>query len=91
MKHRGIAPGIPRALAWLAPLVLVGVAACAAEPQPAETLPAGTDPDKIRFFCTQESDRAAGFVGYPPDYLAQRRRAADDAFAACMARHNVRP
>ena len=29
--------------------------------------------------------------GIPPDYLAQRRRAADDAFAACMARHNVRP
>jgi hypothetical protein len=91
MKHRGIVPGIPRALAWLVPLVLVGMAACASEPQQTETLPPGTDPDKIRYFCTQEAIRAGAFVGYPQDFVAARRRAEDETFAACMARHNVRP
>lgn len=81
-----------RALAYGAPLALVALVACAdAGAEPARTLPPGTDPDKIRFFCTQEGDRAAGLVGFPPDYVAKRQRAAEDAFAACMARHNVRP
>jgi hypothetical protein len=70
----------------------IALAACAdAGAQPAQTLPTGADPDKVRVFCTEESDRAAGRVGYPPDYVAQRKRAAEDAFAACMARHNVTP
>ncbi|HVO17133.1 MAG TPA: hypothetical protein VMV26_18070 [Alphaproteobacteria bacterium] len=92
MRERSAAHRLGRALLCAAPLALIALAACAdAGAEPVQTLPPGTDPDKVRFFCTQEGDRAAGLVGYPPDYVAKRRRAAEDAFAACMARHNVKP
>ena len=79
-----------RRIAWLAPLALV--AACAGGPAPpAPMAPPGSTPDQIRFFCTQLSDQAAADVGFPPDYVEARQRAADRTFAACMARHNVRP
>jgi hypothetical protein len=94
MSVEGASFGMARAWrrACLASLALLCLAACDAGPaQQAQTLPAGTDPGKIRFFCTEESDRAAGLVGYPPNYVEERQRAADRAFAACMARHNIRP
>ena len=92
MKGRNVFHGTPRALARLVPLALVWLAACAGGPvQQTQLAPAGSTPDQIRFFCTQESDRAAAYVGFPPDYVAQRQRAADATFAACMARNHVQP
>jgi hypothetical protein len=93
-----VAPARPRTArlrirsARLAPLLLLCLSACGGGPPDfAELAPAGSTPDQVRFFCTQESDRAAAFVGFPPDFVAQRLRAANAAFAACMARNNVQP
>jgi len=92
MREGNAAGRLARGLLGGAPLMLIALAACAdGGARPAQTLPPGTDPDKVRLFCTQEGDRAAAWVGYPPDYVARRKLAAEDAFAACMARHNVRP
>ena len=75
-----------------APVVVAVLAACDDRPAPPPPMaPAGSTPDQIRFFCTQESERAASRVGFPPDYVAARQRAANAAFADCMARHNIRP
>jgi hypothetical protein len=79
-------------LLHLFPLALVALAACASgSAQRAETLPPGTDPDKVRTYCTDEAIRAGADVGFPKDYVAARTRAQNEAFAACMARNNVRP
>ncbi|HEX7006485.1 MAG TPA: hypothetical protein VF274_05065 [Alphaproteobacteria bacterium] len=76
----------------LAPVVIAVLAACNDGPAPPPAMaPAGSTPEQIRFFCTQESERAAASVGFPPDYVAARQRAANAAFADCMARHNIRP
>jgi hypothetical protein len=92
MSKRRVARALPPASAWLAPLALLLLAACDGGPAAqAATAPPGSTPDQIRFFCTQESDRAAAFVGFPQDFVAARLRAANAAFASCMARHNIRP
>ena len=91
MSKRRVARVRP-ASAWFAPLALALLVACDGGPAAqAAMAPAGSTPDQIRFFCTQESDRAAAFVGFPEDFVAARLRAANEAFAACMARHNIRP
>ena len=76
----------------LASLMAIALAACDGGPAPEPPLaPAGSTPEQVRFFCTQLSEKAAVDVGFPPDYIEQRRRAADATFAACMARNNVQP
>lgn len=76
----------------LAPLMVIALVACDGGPAPPPPMaPAGSTPDQVRFFCTQLSEKAATDVGFPPDYIAARQRAADATFAACMARNNVKP
>jgi hypothetical protein len=53
--------------------------------------PAGSTPDQIRAFCTRLSDEAANWFEVTDDPVGSRQRAANQSFAACMARHNIRP
>jgi hypothetical protein len=90
--ENGFPIGARRMARFFVPLTLVWLASCAGgQAQPPAMAAAGSTAEQIRFFCTQEADRAAGLVGYPPDYVAARQRAANAAFAACMERHNVKP
>jgi hypothetical protein len=51
--------------------------------------PPGSTPDQVRAFCTQLGDEAANWNDVAP--LGPSRRARDDAFARCMARHHIAP
>jgi hypothetical protein len=53
--------------------------------------PAGSTPDQIRAFCTRLGDEAANWREVTEDLVGSRQRAATQTFAACMARHNIRP
>jgi hypothetical protein len=53
--------------------------------------PAGSTPDQIRAFCTRLGDEAADWKEVTDDPVGSRTRAANETFAACMARHNIRP
>jgi len=53
--------------------------------------PAGSTPEQIRMFCTQLGDQAADWNYTSADPTGPSYRARDATFAACMARHNLRP
>lgn len=53
--------------------------------------PPGSTPDQVRAFCTGVADQAANWLQNSEDPIGSRLRASNEAFAACMARHNVRP
>ena len=51
--------------------------------------PPGSTPDQIRTFCTTLGDEAAYWNDAAPQ--GPSRRARDDTFARCMARHHITP
>jgi hypothetical protein len=53
--------------------------------------PAGSTPEQIRAFCTRLGDEAADWNYVSADPTGPSYRARDATFAACMARHNLRP
>ena len=84
-----------RSAAPLRALVLVAALAGCAQDKPyfltEPMAPAGSTPDQIRAFCTRLSDEAANWFEVTEDPVGSRQRAANQSFAACMARHNIRP
>jgi hypothetical protein len=53
--------------------------------------PAGSTPEQIRAFCTKLGEEAADWNYTSADPTGPSNRARDATFAACMARHNLRP
>ena len=86
---------VPTSVLPLRALVLVATLAGCAQDKPyfltEPMAPAGSTPDQIRAFGTRLSDEAANWLEVTEDPVGSRLRAANDSFAACMARHNIRP
>lgn len=51
--------------------------------------PEGSTPEQVRAFCTDIADQAGNWQQNAQDPVGSRMEASNEAFAACMARHDV--
>ena len=87
-------PAFSPAASLSALLLLAALAACTQDKPYYLTdplAPPGSTPEQIRAFCTRLGDEAADWNEVSDDPVGSRQRAAYAAFAACMARHDIRP